>query len=51
MVRSRSDVRARYSVAEGGWAIGRMRVGVGLNFIVLAALGSLGPASLEGIRP
>ena len=44
MVRSRSDVRARYSLAEGGWAIGRMRVGVGLNFIVLAALGSLGPA-------
>ena len=51
MVRSRSDVRAPYSLAEGGWAIGRMRVGVGLNFIVLAALGSLGPASLEGIRP
>src|SRR5262249_203939 len=51
MVRSRSDVRARYSLAEGGWAIGRMRVGVGLNFIVLATLGSLGPASLEGIRP
>src|SRR5215475_13768522 len=44
MVRSRSDVRARYSLAEGGWAIGPTRVGVGLNFIVLAALGSLGPA-------
>src|SRR5262245_56985237 len=44
IVRSRSDVRARYSLAEGGWAIGRMRVGVGLNFIVLAALGSLGAA-------
>ena len=44
MVRSRSDVRARYSLAEGGWAIGRMRVGVGLSFIVLATLGSLSPA-------
>src|SRR5262249_2772200 len=31
IVRSRSDVRARYSLAEGGWAIGRMRVGLGLN--------------------
>ena len=30
MVRSRSDVRARYSLAEGGWAIRRMRVWVGL---------------------
>ena len=48
---SLASLRARYSLAEGGWAIGRMRVGVGLNFIVLAALGSLGPASLEGIRP
>jgi hypothetical protein len=34
----------RATLGEGGWAIGPTRVGVGLNFIVLATLGSLSPA-------